>query len=155
MSSVSRKNSGEQPLIGHFINGQRVLDSGNSLPVYNPATGQIIRQVVLAEPSTVEDAITAAEKAFPEWRNTTPLSRARVMFRFKELIEKNAETIVSLITEEHGKVLDDARGELQRGIVLLEILVLSTLLTTMVEVFLVPVMMGTKQVRAMASSLRV
>tara|TARA_Y100000996_G_scaffold413347_1_gene401413 strand:- start:45 stop:1568 length:1524 start_codon:yes stop_codon:yes gene_type:complete len=116
MSSVSRKNSGEQPLIGHFINGQRVLDSGNPLPVYNPATGQIIRQVVLAEPSTVEDAITAAEKAFPEWRNTTPLSRARVMFRFKELIEKNAETIVSLITEEHGKVLDDARGELQRGI---------------------------------------
>ena len=66
MSSVSRKNSGEQPLIGHFINGQRVLDSGNPLPVYNPATGQIIRQVVLAEPSTVEDAITAAEKAFPE-----------------------------------------------------------------------------------------
>jgi malonate-semialdehyde dehydrogenase (acetylating)/methylmalonate-semialdehyde dehydrogenase len=116
MSSVPRKNTGKQPLIGHFINGQRVLDAGNSLPVYNPATGQIIRQVVLAEPSTVRDAITAAEKAFPAWRNTTPLSRARVMFRFKELIEKNAETIVSLITEEHGKVLDDARGELQRGI---------------------------------------
>ena len=104
------------PPIGHFINGQRVLDAGSTQPVYNPATGRVVRQVVLAEPDTVRDAIAAAEQAFPGWRNTTPISRARVMFRFKELIEKHAETIASLITEEHGKVLDDARGELQRGI---------------------------------------
>ena len=104
------------PLIGHLINGQRVLDGGRTQPVYNPATGQVVRQVALAETETVTSAIAAAEAAFPEWRETTPLSRARVMFRFKELVEKHAETIVALITEEHGKVLDDARGELQRGI---------------------------------------
>ena len=104
------------PLIGHLINGQRVLDNNGSQPVYNPATGEVVRRVALAETETVEAAIAAADAAFPEWRETTPLSRARVMFRFKELVEKHAETIVALITEEHGKVLDDARGELQRGI---------------------------------------
>ena len=115
MSTAPEKISSVPP-IGHFINGQRVLDAGSTQPVYDPATGRVVRQVVLAEPDTVRDAIAAAEQAFPGWRNTTPISRARVMFRFKELIEKHSETIVSLITEEHGKVLDDARGELQRGI---------------------------------------
>ena len=99
------------PLVGHLIDGQRVVDSGRSQSVYNPATGQVVRRVALAEQATVENAISAAETAFAEWRDTTPLARARVMFRFKELIEKHAETIVALITEEHGKVLDDARGE--------------------------------------------
>jgi len=104
------------PLIGHLIDGQRVLDAGGAQPVYNPATGRIIRQVALAEADTVERAIAAAQAAFLEWRNTTPLSRARIMFRFKALVEAHSETIVALITEEHGKVLDDARGELQRGL---------------------------------------
>ena len=114
--STAPETTTAAPLIGHVINGQRVLDGGRTQPVYNPATGEVIRQVALAETDTVTNAIAAAEAAFPEWRDTTPLSRARVMFRFKELVEKHAETIVALITEEHGKVLDDARGELQRGI---------------------------------------
>ena len=114
--STAPETTTAAPLIGHVINGQRVLDGGRTQPVYNPATGEVIRQVALAETETVTNAIAAAEAAFPEWRDTTPLSRARVMFRFKELVEKHAETIVALITEEHGKVLDDARGELQRGI---------------------------------------
>ena len=114
--STAPETTTAAPLIGHVINGQRVLDGGRTQPVYNPATGEVVRQVALAETDTVTSAIAAAEAAFPEWRDTTPLSRARVMFRFKELVEKHAETIVALITEEHGKVLDDARGELQRGI---------------------------------------
>jgi malonate-semialdehyde dehydrogenase (acetylating)/methylmalonate-semialdehyde dehydrogenase len=70
----------------------------------------------MASKATVEEAITVAEAAFPEWRNTSAINRARVMFRFKELLEKNADEIVRLIGEEHGKISHDAAGELQRGI---------------------------------------
>ena len=104
------------PLIGHLIDGQRVVDGGETLPVYNPATGRVVRRVALAGTETVTSAVAAAEAAYPAWRDTTPLNRARVMFRFKALIEQHAETVAELITEEHGKVLDDARGELQRGL---------------------------------------
>jgi malonate-semialdehyde dehydrogenase (acetylating)/methylmalonate-semialdehyde dehydrogenase len=106
--------------IGHFINGQNVPDSGRSQDVFNPATGQAVRKVALAARSTVEDAIAAAEAAFPEWRNTPPIKRARIMFRFKELLEQNAEKVAALITEEHGKVLHDALGEFQRGVEVVE-----------------------------------
>jgi len=88
--------------------------------VYNPATGQAIRQVALAGKATVEAAIAAAAAAFPQWRDTPPLKRARIMFRFKELLEQNADHIVSLITEEHGKVLNDAHGEFMRGVEIVE-----------------------------------
>jgi len=106
--------------IGHFINGQNVPDSGRSQDVFNPATGRAVRKVALAAKSTVEDAIAAAEAAFPEWRNTPPIKRARIMFRFKELLEQNAEKVAALITEEHGKVLHDALGEFQRGVEVVE-----------------------------------
>jgi malonate-semialdehyde dehydrogenase (acetylating)/methylmalonate-semialdehyde dehydrogenase len=88
--------------------------------VFNPATGRAVRQVALASRATVEDAIAAAAAAFPAWRDTPPLKRARIMFRFKELLEQHADEIVALITEEHGKVLHDALGELQRGIEVVE-----------------------------------
>lgn len=103
-------------LTGHLINGQNVSDHVRTQPVFNPATGQATKEVALAGKATVEQAIAAAEKAFPEWRNTPVLKRARVMFRFKELLEKNADEICRLIGEEHGKILHDAAGELQRGI---------------------------------------
>jgi len=106
--------------VGHFINGQAVGDSGRSQDVFNPATGKVVRQVALASKTTVETAIAAAEAAFPEWRNTPPLKRARVMFRFKELLEQNADKVAALITEEHGKVLHDALGEFQRGVEVVE-----------------------------------
>jgi malonate-semialdehyde dehydrogenase (acetylating)/methylmalonate-semialdehyde dehydrogenase len=106
--------------VGHFINGQQVAGSGRSQDVFNPATGAVTRQVALAGRETVEEAIAAAEAAFPAWRDTPPLKRARIMFRFKELLERNADEIVALITEEHGKVLHDALGELQRGIEVVE-----------------------------------
>ncbi len=90
------------------------------LPVSNPATGQVVREVAAASREDVSAAVAAASAAFAGWRATTPLKRARVMFRYKDLLERNADRIVALITEEHGKVLDDARGELMRGIEVVE-----------------------------------
>ncbi|MGK2925338.1 MAG: CoA-acylating methylmalonate-semialdehyde dehydrogenase [Lysobacterales bacterium] len=107
-------------VLGHFINGRRVAGAGRSQDVFIPATGRVVRQVALAGKATVEDAIAAAADAFPAWRDTPPSKRARIMFRFKELLEQHAEEIVALVTEEHGKVLHDALGELQRGIEVVE-----------------------------------
>jgi len=103
-------------LIGHLINGENVTATERSQAVFNPATGEATKEVALASQQTVEQAIAAAEAAYPAWRNTPPLKRARVMFRFKELLEQHADTIVKLIGEEHGKISHDAAGELQRGI---------------------------------------
>ncbi len=106
--------------IGHFINGEAVSDHRRTQPVYNPATGETLRQVALASRATVEQAIAAAAAAFPAWRETPPLRRAQVMFRYKQLLEQHAEEICGLITDEHGKVLEDALGELTRGIEVVE-----------------------------------
>jgi malonate-semialdehyde dehydrogenase (acetylating)/methylmalonate-semialdehyde dehydrogenase len=102
--------------VGHFINGRKIEDHVRTQDVFNPALGRAVRQVSLASKATVEEAIAAAEAAFPDWRNTPPIKRARIMFRFKELLEQNADRIVSLITEEHGKVNHDAFGEFMRGV---------------------------------------
>ncbi|MDX1370612.1 CoA-acylating methylmalonate-semialdehyde dehydrogenase, partial [Pseudomonas sp.] len=102
--------------VGHLINGQIVNDAARLQDVYNPSTGAVSKQVALASKATVEQAISAAEAAFPAWRNTPPIKRARVMFRFKELLEQHADRIAQMIGEEHGKISHDALGELQRGI---------------------------------------
>jgi malonate-semialdehyde dehydrogenase (acetylating)/methylmalonate-semialdehyde dehydrogenase len=102
--------------ITHLINGQRVDGGSRFADVFNPATGRVSAQLQLADTQTVNEAIAAAQAAFPAWRNTPPLKRARVMSKFKELLEANADAICQLITAEHGKVLADALGELQRGI---------------------------------------
>jgi len=103
-------------IVGHFINGVDVADNNRPLPVTNPATGEVTRHVAMAAKSTVEDAIAAAESAYPAWRNTTPARRAKIMFRFKQLLEEHADEIVASLTAEHGKVLDDAMGEFMRGV---------------------------------------
>lgn len=103
-------------IVGHLINGIQRADTERLQDIFNPSTGEVARQVALASKATVEVAISAAEAAYPEWRNMPPAKRARVMFRFKELLEKNADKIVQLIGEEHGKISHDAAGELQRGI---------------------------------------
>jgi malonate-semialdehyde dehydrogenase (acetylating) / methylmalonate-semialdehyde dehydrogenase len=102
--------------IGHWINGQTVAGEGRLQDVYNPADGTVSAQVRLASRPTVEMAIARAETAFPGWRNTPPARRAQVLFRLKRLLEDNSDAICALITQEHGKVLNDAAGELQRGI---------------------------------------
>jgi malonate-semialdehyde dehydrogenase (acetylating)/methylmalonate-semialdehyde dehydrogenase len=99
-----------------MINGEDVSDSGRSQDVFNPSTGEVSKQVALASQETVEQAIAAAQAAFPAWRKTPVAKRARVMFKFKQLLEDNAEKICELIGEEHGKISHDAMGELQRGI---------------------------------------
>lgn len=102
--------------VGHLINGQIISETERFQDVFNPSTGEVSKQVALASKFTVELAISAAEAAFPAWRDTPAIKRARVMFRFKELLEQNAERISQLIGEEHGKIAHDALGELQRGI---------------------------------------
>lgn len=103
-------------IIGHLINGQISTDSARTQAIFNPATGEVSKEVAIASKATVEEAISAAEKAFPAWRDTPVIKRARVMFKFKELLEKNADKICELIGSEHGKIVHDAAGELQRGI---------------------------------------
>lgn len=102
--------------VGHLINGEIRTDSTRTQDVFNPATGVAIKKVALASKETVDDAIAAAQAAYPAWRNTPVGKRAAVMFRFKALLEQNSDKICEMIGEEHGKISHDAAGELQRGI---------------------------------------
>ncbi len=102
--------------IGHLINGEKRVDSARTQAVFNPSTGEESKQVSLASKATVEEAIAAAEAAFPAWRDTPPIKRARIMSRFQTLLEENQDKIIELIGQEHGKISHDAGGELTRGI---------------------------------------
>jgi len=107
------------PTIGHLINGKIVTPGtpdARSQDVFNPATGQAEKRVLLASKATVEEAIASAQAAYPAWRNTPALKRARVMGNLKVLLEQHSDELCALITAEHGKVLADSAGELQRGI---------------------------------------
>ncbi|WP_119155496.1 CoA-acylating methylmalonate-semialdehyde dehydrogenase [Caldimonas tepidiphila] len=107
--------------IGHFIAGQAVAGaSGRTQDVFNPATGAVARQVALASADEVNAAVAAAKAAFPAWADTAPLRRARVMFRFLELLNQERDTLAAMITAEHGKVFTDAQGEVTRGIEIVE-----------------------------------
>ncbi|SDG38170.1 CoA-acylating methylmalonate-semialdehyde dehydrogenase [Phytopseudomonas seleniipraecipitans] len=103
--------------IQHLIHGE-LTDGhgGHSADVFNPASGEAVRRVALADVATVQQAIDSAKQAFPAWRNTPAAKRAQVMFRFKQLLEQHEDAIAKLISEEHGKTLEDAAGELKRGI---------------------------------------
>ena len=110
------------PWIGHFIAGAEHLpapDSRHSL-VYNPALGAPIAKLALAETSTVDAAVQAGLAAFPGWSNTPPLARARVLFSYLQLVQAHAEEFAQMLTREHGKTLADARGEVARGIEIVE-----------------------------------
>ena len=105
----------------HFIGGKAVAGrSGRFGEVYNPATGQVTKRVSFASSEEVNTAVQNAKAAFPGWARTAPLVRARVMFRYKELLEKNREKLARIIGAEHGKVLSDATGEVTRGIEVVE-----------------------------------
>ncbi|CAM4107539.1 putative 3-oxopropanoate dehydrogenase [Pseudomonas reidholzensis] len=103
-------------IVQHLINGELVSKGERTADVFNPSTGQAVRKVELASRATVQEAIDSAKAAFPAWRNTPPAKRAQVMFRFKQLLEQNEAKISQMISEEHGKTLEDAAGELKRGI---------------------------------------
>ena len=107
--------------LSHYINGrEQDGNSGRHSAGYNPATGAVISQVPLASAEEVDLAVQAAQRAFVGWSATTPLRRARVLFKFKELIEANADRLAALISSEHGKVHDDALGEVTRGLEVVE-----------------------------------
>jgi malonate-semialdehyde dehydrogenase (acetylating)/methylmalonate-semialdehyde dehydrogenase len=107
--------------IGHFIDGRRAAGaSGRRQPVYNPATGAVARQVALASTAEVEAAVASAKAAFPAWADTPPLRRARVLNAFLGLLNQHRDTLAAMITSEHGKVFNDAQGEVMRGIDIVE-----------------------------------
>jgi malonate-semialdehyde dehydrogenase (acetylating)/methylmalonate-semialdehyde dehydrogenase len=107
--------------IGHFIGGKPAAGiSGRTADVFNPASGEITAKVALASIGEVDAAVQAAAAAWPAWATMPPLRRARVMFKFKELLERDRKEFASIITSEHGKVLSDADGELQRGMEVVE-----------------------------------
>ncbi|MDH1104157.1 CoA-acylating methylmalonate-semialdehyde dehydrogenase, partial [Pseudomonas mosselii] len=103
-------------IVQHLIHGELVTKGERTADVFNPSTGQAVRKVELASRATIQQAIDSAKAAFPAWRNTPPAKRAQVMFRFKQLLEQNEAKISQMISEEHGKTLEDAAGELKRGI---------------------------------------
>ena len=107
--------------LGHYIDGKRVAGaSGRSGEVFNPATGEVARRVAFADAAEVDRAVEAAAAAFPQWAATPPLGRARVLFKFRDLLERESEALARLISAEHGKVLSDAKGEVTRGLEVVE-----------------------------------
>ena len=107
--------------IEHFIDGKTTKGSSNKTSkVFNPATGEQTAEVNLASKADVDLAVEKAKKAFVDWSRKPPAQRARVIFKFKELIEKNYDEITKLIVSEHGKVYEDAKGSLTRGLEVVE-----------------------------------
>ncbi|MCU0072777.1 CoA-acylating methylmalonate-semialdehyde dehydrogenase [Pseudomonas koreensis] len=111
----------DAPVIGHYIDGQ-VQDSGSERfsDVFNPATGAVQARVGLASQKTVDAAVASALKAFPAWSEQSSLRRSRVMFKFKELLDRHHDELAEIISREHGKVFSDAKGEVTRGIEIVE-----------------------------------
>ena len=107
--------------ITHFINGKSVAGvSGRFGDVYDPNTGQIQARVALASAAEIDDAVQKAVKAQVSWAAMNPQRRARVMFAYKALIEQNMEELAHLLSSEHGKVIADSKGDVQRGLEVVE-----------------------------------
>ena len=108
-------------VIKHFVDGKSYEGSSKrTSKVFNPATGETISNVILASKADVDFSVNKAQKAFHEWSNKPPVIRARVLFKYKEIIEKNSDLLTKLIVNEHGKVYDDAKGSLARGLEVVE-----------------------------------
>src|SRR5712691_1355729 len=111
--------------VQHFINGKRVETAieggaGRWGDVFNPATGEKVRRVAFAGAGEVDQAAKAARAAFPGWAATPPLTRARIMFKFLELLHRDHDALARVISEEHGKIFSDAQGEVARGLEVVE-----------------------------------
>ncbi|MEM6414250.1 MAG: CoA-acylating methylmalonate-semialdehyde dehydrogenase [Pseudomonadota bacterium] len=107
--------------IGHFVNGNNVAGRSNRYhDIFNPTTGEVQGQVALATSDELTNAVDVASAAFPGWAAANPQRRARVLFRFKELVEKDMDNIAKMISSEHGKTLPDARGDIRRGLDVVE-----------------------------------
>jgi len=110
--------------IGHFINGKPVAGtSGRTADVYNPATGEVQAKVALASPAELQAAVDAAKAAQPKWAATNPQRRARVFMKFVELLNQNMEELAVLISREHGKTVEDSKGDVIRGLEVCEFVI--------------------------------
>ncbi|HJW21925.1 MAG TPA: aldehyde dehydrogenase family protein, partial [Candidatus Limnocylindrales bacterium] len=108
-------------VLGHWIGGRHVASSSGRVgPVYNPATGELAREVAFASVEEVDAAVASAKAAFPAWRATSLSKRTEVLFRIRNLVEAHRDDIAAHLTAEHGKVPSDARGEVARGLENLE-----------------------------------
>jgi malonate-semialdehyde dehydrogenase (acetylating) / methylmalonate-semialdehyde dehydrogenase len=108
------------PAIAHWIDGRAVTGEGEPCAVFDPCLGVAVRELRLATRAEVDRAVASATRAFPEWASVPAVRRARVMFRFKALLEANAGGLAALVSQEHGKTLADAAGEIARGLELVE-----------------------------------
>src|SRR5579862_9261912 len=116
LPTETQVNSTALKTLPHFIGGQLVPGvSGRSGEVFNPAKGKASRRVAFANKAEVDRAVAAATAAFPAWAGSPPLRRARILNKFRELLERDIDRLAAVITSEHGKVLSDAKGEMQRG----------------------------------------
>ena len=107
--------------IEHWIGGAATAGAGTRrAPVWNPATGAKQAEVVLAEPSDVDAAVAAATAAYEDWSQTSLSRRTKVLFGFRELVNARIDELAAIVSDEHGKVLSDARGEVQRGLEVVE-----------------------------------
>ena len=107
--------------VGHYVGGSVVTPKdGRFADVFNPAKGSVARRVALASRKDVDSVVAVAQKAFESWSQTSPLRRARIMFKYLELLNANRDELAAMITAEHGKVFTDAQGEVTRGIEILE-----------------------------------
>ncbi len=111
----------EVKIVKNYINGEWVESKGKVIDVVNPANNKVIGKVPISTKEELDDAVAAAAEAFPDWRRTTPLARSRLLFRLKELVEENFEEVSRIQTQEHGKTIDESRGETRRGIENIEV----------------------------------
>jgi len=119
--TASRSPNLSVPQIEHVVNGKRFPGGGSrKLNVFNPATGDVVAWVNPATTADVDAAVLAARAAFPAWSATSAIKRARVLFKFKALLEEHYDELAALITQQHGKVFSDAQGEVQRGLEVVE-----------------------------------
>jgi malonate-semialdehyde dehydrogenase (acetylating)/methylmalonate-semialdehyde dehydrogenase len=106
--------------VDHFIAGGAGGSANRTHQIWNPSTGEVQAEVPLGDAALLQNAVDAAKKVQPEWAVTNPQRRARVMFKFKELVEANKQELAELLSSEHGKVVDDAHGDVQRGLEVIE-----------------------------------
>lgn len=104
------------PVVKNYINGEWLESNGKLVDVVNPATMKPIAKCPISTEDEFNSAVRAAKEAYPDWRRTTPLARSRMLFRLKELMEEHFEEVSRIQTQEHGKVIDESRGETRRGI---------------------------------------
>lgn len=111
----------EKLVLKNYVGGEWVESKGELQDVIDPGTCKVIAKVPFSTKAEVDEAVKLAEKAYPEWRKTTPLARARCLFRLKEALEENFEELSRIQTMEHGKTIDESRGETRRGIESVEV----------------------------------